>query len=389
MTQYKVYKGFPYSFTAKKACYYNLTGSGVANDNTTLTYRMIPYPGLDTTVEYIPTITTTSTDTAVVSDEELEKNLGIVEPDIVGSGATASASYRNLVIIGSGELPDYSIYDGGRYCLGTTGKSYLVYDSDADTCIEIAGGLAEGLTDDGSLQDYNMFYKDDEIVFDTAETKSGYTWVNSFAIPIHQATPLYQPNYTLVGDLKVDINYRANGFSTSSCFYSPALTLAGLSSMSFFTSYKIITKVKFDSLDTAVVCSQGDNGDFCVIIDGYFKLWDTDGRGDVAATTNEYWWIQCLWDNYTGTYSLYVLKDETEDYTLDTLPDVSEWQLSATSTQNLASTTSKAISFGRHYSSSYYNQYVRGGIDLVSTAVYGGNKTADGTKWTTVWTALK
>jgi hypothetical protein len=360
MTQYKVYKGFPYSFTAKKARYYNITGSGIADDNTTLSYEMTPYAGLDTTVEYIPTATTTSTDTA---DVDGTITLPYVEPEIV---YTATASTRNLVTIAEGELPDYSTYTGGRYCLGTTGANYLIPDEETNTMITIASGLAEGLTDDGLGKDYNMFYKDGDVVFDTDILKSGYAWVGKFTMPPHQIATHYQPNYTVTGSLTIGIDYTISGFSASNYLISTQSILTG---DYFTTPYEIVARFNVtDVSSTQEIYFDNSSNNHGVGIYGYkLRAWVGGAYyGSTTLSTNTWYWVKTVYDGATSTVYLST--------------DGETWSTEITYTGSIFGTN--AIRFGNGYQTT--TEYLRGQLDLTSLKI----TTAD-TSTQTVWTALK
>jgi hypothetical protein len=305
---------------------------------------------LDTTVEYAPTISLA--DMSDVSDTTLGES-------------TTIASARNVVTIASGELPDYKTYDGGVYCFGTTGASYLIPDSETNSMISVAGGLAEGVTDDGSPQDYNMFYKMRDIVFDTAETKDGYSWVGSFTLPKHQKETLYQPNYTVTGSLTLNSDYTISGFSSSNYLISTQSILTG---DYFTTPYEIVARFNVtDTSSTQEIYFDNSSKDHGVgIRSGKIGAWVGSAYYGSTLSTNTWYWVKTVYDGSTSTVYLST--------------DGETWSTEITYTGSIFGLN--AIRFGNGYATT--SEYLRGKLDLTSLKI----TTAD-TSTQTVWTALK
>lgn len=164
-------------------------------------------------------------------------------------------------------------------------------------------------------------------------------------------------NYTTVGSPIIDINTGlVKGFSTSDYIRIPNTFPSSISSAD------IIFKGKLDALsvDNPLIMQNRGYGcrGFYVTATGYFSYYDGIYTGGThLLSTNKWYWFRIVLDNtYWRWYSL-----EDDNYTFETLPDISDWQYE--NQRQTDSFSSNVMNIGLGYLiESYY--YWHGSIDL-------------------------
>jgi len=91
-----------------------------------------------------------------------------------------------------------------------------------------------------------------------------------------------------------------------------------------------------------------------------------------ALSANQWNWVRFVRPTASGDFvtQVYVLPDPNESYTLDSLPDLSEWTLSST-TSEVAYTAGSPLYIGHSEADASY--YFHGSIDLFNTRITVGN----------------
>lgn len=350
-----VYRGVLFTYRAKKDRYYDLSGSAMISEDATLEVNLQPYEGVGTTCVF----------------------------------------YQNnapLITVQSGQLPDYTQYNGTSGCLAAAGRYYLVDENgtasissgllDAETAATIPAATETPVV-------YNVFFNGTNTEISSAETKDGYRWIGTATVPEHEATQWVRPHFEINGDVTITNNVASfnGGVLAATCPFPENRFFP----MKFDFTTKVVAKAGAEA-SYQRLWSATDQG---CSIGLYGSLWsiavgnETNSSGSIEDNTS-YWVRAVEGDNYFT--SLYYMVDDGT-YTLETLPDTSNsaWLegggISMSSTQGLFN--GQAFSF----SSADAAKTWLGTVDLANTVVRFQNIKHDveeeNNSWTVFWRPLE
>lgn len=266
-------------------------------------------------------------------------------------------TYSSQCLTGSIELSGTEICAHGEIVWKPCRKGYLQY----------TGILASNLQDVASERTYNAFYKDGEIVLDTVTKKAQYMWVGEVVVPAHTLGKAYVRNYDIVGQVAERLPY-VEGFDDTKYLVSKQ----SLPMCNFFPiNLKIVTRINSGNSIGSVNGIVWDNNPYVNrgfgIYDSKWTIWHTATTSEGAVEANTDYWVQMIHEVNVGT-KLYYLKDNG-NYTLETLPSLSEWSLGPVASSYLFDTTGGPLRFGAGVT---YSRYFYGSIDVLNTVVYTG-----------------
>ena len=169
-------------------------------------------------------------------------------------------------------------------------------------------------------------------------------------------------DYTVVGSPTISSDYILSGTSNSNYVKSTTTTPSSITTFDFITKY---TKTESSSNLAYIFCDVASNA--ILYSQSQNKIgWYDSNDGDVVGTTamslNTTYWVRMKIED--TTMRLYSLEDN--NYTLSTLPDISNWTLEATKTNfTKARLQSKTLDLGANPTTGNYG--LRGTLDMKET----------------------
>ena len=91
-------------------------------------------------------------------------------------------------------------------------------------CLFTGEGCLDGISDSSEEKEYTAFVKDDVVLLKENDVDiDGYIWANKVIVPEHDVFKKYIKDYTTVGNILLNSDYSASGFSASNYILSPSV----------------------------------------------------------------------------------------------------------------------------------------------------------------------
>jgi hypothetical protein len=221
----------------------------------------------------------------------------------------------SILTVSSGLLPNGNSYAGYKGVTAPAGKNYL---TGADGILP--GALRD---DDGAMHNWNCFYNG-ETEFNQAQTVSGKVWLGSKVIDSHLTNAFPSVNFSQVGD----VTYSDNAATFVDGTY--LVSNKKLPNIEFFPqSFDFTAKITPKTPSGYNMVYRNATTNVCFGLYGSAWCIYTGSRktGGTATADTAYWIkVQSIYNSSNSSYTstLYVLTDNGS-YTLETLPELSEW----------------------------------------------------------------
>ncbi len=279
-------------------------------------------------------------------------------------------SYTSQYLTGSIDLSGTGIFASATTLWSPYGLADFV----------LPGMLAEGIEDDGAAKVYNMFHKDGKVVLDTAEKRTGETWIGTVNIPAHEVKTPQAVNFSVVGDVKFKDNkasFNAGG---------ALVTSKGLPYSEFFA--QDIRFVAHVTTGESVSAAQDIFWDNNMHDHGFgiyrnkWRIWNGAAATGGAVQANTSYWVMLVQSVNDGCKLYYLLDDQ--NYAPNALPELSSWAQGPSIAGLLFNEVGGNVRIGNGFAS--VTEYWQGAIDITRLKIE--TRTPDGVgAWSTWWTS--
>lgn len=237
-------------------------------------------------------------------------------------------------------------------------------------CLFTGEGCLDGISDSSEEKEYTAFVKDDVVLLKENDVDiDGYIWANKVIVPKHDVFKKYIKDYTTVGNILLNSDYSASGFSASNYILSPSVITEPENNTYLFVT-RVTTGDDSSSRNIFWTNSSSDYG--CgTASSNRWRFWRGSAYYGGSFEYNTSYWVAVM--QYPDQTILYYMKDD------GTYKDISELPLPAIRggtqpywsvgpTYNGIVYGIDVIRIGNGYAST--NEYWEGNIDLANTAIY-------------------
>lgn len=289
-----VRKGKGFNLRAKRARHWDIAVARNINQNTSENFSFTPYAGLQ---------------------------YQITEP--------FAGNY--MLTIEEGELPDYTPFAVQHQALAPAGGEYLYIPryyplqwSSPSSHEDCWGYLSKGVLAEGDVAEarsYNIFVNQEQkVLLSAKESMDGYLWCGVANVPAHTQNMQYKINFEPAGDVTY---WQTKIFLSQGGYLKAKRPSSDVASSWAGERYQIMMKARNDSPTATRHLARTANG-----VIGYnenswlIKLGSNEYSGG-AIERGIWYWVLATCDG--EGLRLYYLADNDEEYTADTLPELSLW----------------------------------------------------------------